>query len=136
MNLTHIRHRHRLSIIAAVSSLLFTCVLPNAHAQAARYCNDSLVVNAAYSNLNSNGSRATVTYFVQIQNLANHSQRYNLRFTAPLILEAQNGSNFFSLAPYQQGTVTLGKRQVNNPSGSGALTPNEALKFVQIVCRP
>lgn len=120
---------------AVFSALLFAAALPSAHAQAtARYCDGTLALNSIFSRLQSEGSRSTVSYFAQLQNLSNGSQRFSIRFTAPDVLQAQNGSSVGTLASYQTQTITLGKRQFNNPAGTGAPAAQDMLRFVQVNC--
>ena len=132
MDLTHTHHR--LNRIAVFCASLFGAVLPSAHAQVAKFCDGNLVVNSIYSNVDSNGSRSTVSYIVQVQNLSDQAKRFSLRFTAPNVVAAQNGSAVATIASYQQLTVTLGKLQSNNPAGSSAPRPHEMLKYVQLTC--
>ena len=132
MDLTHTHHR--LNCIAVFCASLFGVVLPSAHAQVAKYCDGNLVVNSIYSNVDSNGSRSSVSYFVQVQNLSAQATRFSVRFAAPNVVAAQNGSAVATIASYQQLTVTLGKLQFNNPAGSGAPRPHELLKYVQVTC--
>lgn len=121
-------------MLATLCALSLTFISAAAHAQLARYCDDRLVVNSFYNTVQSNGSRATSSYFAQVQNRTKEPVRYSLRFTAPKAVEAQNGSVVSTLAPYQQVTILLGKQQFNNPSGAGALSQSDVNRYTQAVC--
>ena len=119
-------------ILATSLALIFTATA--AQAQMARFCDGRVVANSFYSNVQSNGSRSTVHYFVQLQNQSGEPLRYTVRFTAPHIFEAQNGSVVATLASYQQVTVTLGKQNLNNPSGTGQLSQADIIRYSQVRC--
>ena len=118
--------------LSAVVALSF--VATAAQAQMARYCQGQVLANSFYSNIQSNGSRSTVSYFTQLQNASADPVRYTLRFTAPHIFEAQNGSGIARLEPYQQVTVLLGRQSFNNPSGSGLLSQADMIRYSKVVC--
>ncbi len=105
-----------------------------AQAQTARYCDGRIVANAFYSHVDSNGSRSTVPYFVQLQNQSGEAIRYTIRFTAPHIMQPQNGSTLATLASYQQAAVTLGRQSFNNPGGVGQLSQAELIRYTQVTC--
>jgi hypothetical protein len=120
--------------LAALAALPIAFASMGAQAQMARYCDGRITANAFYSNVQSNGSRSTVPYFVQLQNQSGEPIRYTVRFTAPHIMEAQNGSVIATLASYQQVTVTLGKQSFTNPSGSGQLSQADMMRYTQVTC--
>ena len=126
--------RFTLTALAAMAALPIALASSGAQAQMARYCDGRIVANAFYSNVNSNGSRSQGVYFVQLQNQSGDPIRYTVRFTAPHILEAQNGSVVAHLASYQQVTVQLGKQNFNNPSGQGILSQHDMMRYTQVVC--
>ena len=121
-------------MLATLCALSLTFISAAAHAQTASYCNDRLVVNSFYSAVDSNGSRATSSYFAKVQNITTEPIRYSLRFAAPKVVEAQNGSIISTLASYQQATILLGKQQFNNPSWAGTLSQSDIKKYTQAVC--
>ena len=126
--------RFTLTALAAMAALPIALASTGAQAQMARYCDGRIVANSFYSNVQSNGSRSTVTYFVQLQNQSGDPIRYTVRFTAPHVFEAQNGSVVAHLASYQQATITLGKQNFNNPSGQGLLSQADMIRYTQVVC--
>lgn len=120
--------------LAALATLPIAFASFGAQAQMARYCDGRIAANSFYTNILSNGSRSTAVYFVQLQNLSNTAISYTVRFTAPGIMEAQNGSVLAHLANYQQVTVTLGKQNFNNPSANGQLTQADMIRYTQVTC--
>lgn len=120
--------------LAALAALPIAFASLGAQAQMARYCDGRVVANSFYSNVNSNGSRSTVPYFVQLQNQSGEPIRYTVRFTAPHITQAQNGSVVATLASYQQATVTLGQQSFNNPGGTGQLSQADLIRYTQVTC--
>ncbi len=121
-------------MLATLYALSLTFISAAAHAQTASYCDDRLVVNSFYSAVQSNGSRATSSYFAQVQNRTTKPIRYSLRFAAPKVVEAQNGSIISTLASYEQVTILLGKQQFNNAFGTGTLRQSDINKYTQAVC--
>lgn len=120
--------------LAALAALPMVFASMGAQAQMAQFCDGRIVANAFYSNVQSNGSRSTVPYFVQLQNRSGETIRYTVRFTAPHIMGAQNGSTLAHLASYQQVTVTLGTQSFNNPSGTGQLSQADMIRYTQVTC--
>lgn len=120
--------------LAALAALPIAFASMGAQAQMARYCDGRIVANSFYSNVQSNGSRSTVPYFVQLQNQSGDPIRYTVRFTAPHIMQAQNGSVVATLASYQQATVTLGQQSFTNPSGTGQLSQADMIRYTQVTC--
>lgn len=120
--------------LAALAALPIAFASMGAQAQMARYCDGRIVANSFYSNVQSNGSRSTVPYFVQLQNQSGEPIRYTVRFTAPHIMQAQNGSVVATLASYQQATVTLGQQSFTNPSGTGQLSQADMIRYTQVTC--
>lgn len=120
--------------LAALAALPIAFASMGAQAQMARYCDGRIVANSFYSNVQSNGSRSTVPYFVQLQNQSGDPIRYTVRFTAPHIMQAQNGAVVATLASYQQATVTLGQQSFNNPSGTGQLSQADMIRYTQVSC--
>lgn len=120
--------------LAALAALPLAFASFGAQAQMARYCDGRIVANSFYSNVQSNGSRSTVPYLVQLQNQSGEAIRYTVRFTAPHIMGAQNGSTVAHLASYQQVTVTLGTQSFNNPSGQGQLSQADMIRYTQVTC--
>ncbi|UPY37123.1 hypothetical protein [Sediminicoccus sp. KRV36] len=120
--------------LAALAALPIAFASVGAQAQMARYCDGRIVANSFYSNVQSNGSRSSVPYFVQLQNQSGESIRYTVRFTAPHIIGAQNGSVVAHLASYQQVTVQLGQQNFNNPSGTGQLSQADMIRYTQVTC--
>lgn len=103
-------------------------------AQTARYCDGRLTANAHYSNVQTNGSRSVVTYFVQLQNQSGEPARYTVRFSAPHIQGAQNGSIVATLTSYQQVTTKLGMQNFSNPAGTGQMSQADLIRYTQVVC--
>ncbi|MBS7791185.1 hypothetical protein KTR66_14370 [Roseococcus sp. SDR] len=120
--------------LAALAALPIAFASMGAQAQMARYCDGRIVANAFYSNVQSNGSRSTVPYYVQLQNQSGETIRYTVRFTAPHIMGAQNGSTIAHLASYQQVTVLLGSQSFTNPSGTGQLSQADMMRYTQVTC--
>jgi hypothetical protein len=120
--------------LTALAALPIAFAAPGAQAQQASYCDGRIVANSFYSNVQSNGSRASVRYFVQLQNRSGEAIRYTVRFTAPHTLEAQNGSIVAHLASYQQVTVQLGVQNLNNPSGTGQFSQADIMRYTQVTC--
>ncbi len=120
--------------LVAIMLVFAAAFATSAHAQMARYCEGKLAANAFYQNVQSNGSRSTADYFLQIQNQSNEPMRYAVRFVAPHIVHAQNGSVVANLAAYQQVTVKLGSQNFNNPAGTGSLSQADLMRYTQIVC--
>ena len=120
--------------LAALAALPIAFASFGAQAQMARYCEGRIVANSFYSNVQSNGSRSTVPYFVQLQNQSGEAIRYTVRFTAPHIMQAQNGSTVAHLASYQQVTVQLGVQSFSNPSGTGQLSQADMVRYTQVTC--
>jgi hypothetical protein len=127
--------RFTLAALAALAALAVAFASMGAQAQMARYCDGRIVANSFYSNVQSNGSRSTVPYFVQLQNQSGETIRYTVRFTAPHIMGAQNGSTVAQLPSYQQVTVQLGTQSFNNPSGTGQLSQADLIRYTQVTCR-
>lgn len=120
--------------LAALAALPLAFASVDAKAQMASYCEGRITANSFYSNVNSNGSRSTATYYVQLQNRSGDPIRYTVRFTAPHIMNAQNGSVVATLASYQQVTVTLGQQSFTNPSGTGQLSQQDMVRYTQVTC--
>jgi Cu2+-containing amine oxidase len=120
--------------LAALAALPIAFASMGAQAQMASYCEGRIVANAFYSNVQSNGSRSTAIYHVQLQNRSGDPIRYTVRFTAPGTQMAQTGSPVATLASYQQVTVTLGQQSFNNPSGTGQLSQQDMIRFTQVAC--
>jgi hypothetical protein len=121
--------------LAAFATLPIAFASMGAQAQMAQFCDGRIVANAFYSNVQSNGSRSTVPYFVQLQNRSDDTIRYAVRFTAPHIMAPQNGSVDAHLTRYQQVTVTLGTQSIGNPSGTGQLSQADMIRYTQVLCR-
>ena len=111
---------------------MFTATVTQA--QTARYCDGRLTANSHYSNVQSNGSRSTVTYFMQLQNQSGETVRYTVRFSAPHIQGALNGSVVATLASHQQVTTKLGMQNFSNPAGTGQLSQADMIRYTQVVC--
>jgi len=120
--------------IAAIAALPIAFASMSAQAQMASYCDGQIMANAFYANVQSNGSSSTVSYFVQLQNRSVQPMRYTVRFTAPHIMNAQNGSVVAILASYQQVTVTLGSQRFSNPAGTGQLSQADMIRYTQLAC--
>lgn len=126
--------RFSFTVLAAVAALPIALAPTGAQAQMARYCEGRLVANSFYSNVQSNGSRSTGVYFIQLQNQSGEPVRYTVRFNAPHTLQAQNGSAVATLSGYQQTTIQLGKQNFNNPSGQGILGLADMARYTQVTC--
>ena len=124
----------RLALTALAAALPIILASTGAQAQMARYCDGRITANSFYSNVQSNGPRSTVSYFVQLQNASPEAIRYTVRFTAPNIRNAQNGSTVAHQASYQQVTVSLGQQAMNNPSGTGQLSQADIMRYTQVAC--
>jgi hypothetical protein len=120
--------------LAALAALPIAFASMGAQAQLAQFCDGRIVANSFYSNVQSNGSRSTVPYIVQLQNRSDETIRYRVRFTAPHIMSPQNGSTVAHLTRYQQVTVTLGTQSFNNPSGTGQLSQADMIRYTQVTC--
>lgn len=120
--------------LAALAALPIAFASMGAQAQMATYCDGRIAANAFYPTVASNGSRSTVTYFVQLQNRSDLPIRYTVRFRAPNTQMPQTGSVVATLASYQQVTVTLGQQSFNNPSGSGQLNQQDMMRFTEVTC--
>ena len=120
--------------LAALAALPIAFASMGAQAQMATYCDGRITANAFYSNVISNNTRSTVTYFVQLQNRSGDAIRYTVRFTAPNVQMPQTGSVVATLASYQQVTVTLGQQSFNNPSGTGQLSQQDMIRYTQVNC--
>ena len=125
-------NRFKLAALAATAALPLALASTGAQAQMARYCEGRIVANAFYSNVQSNGSRSTGIYFMQLQNISGEPIRYTVGFTAPRTHEAQSGSPVAHLASYQQVTVQLGKQNFNNPAGTGILSQQDMMRYTQV----
>lgn len=124
----------KLTLAATLATLAALPIASDAQAQQARFCDNRIVANSFYSNVNSTGSRAQVSYFVQLQNQSGEPIRYTVHFTAPHILEAQNGAVVATLASYQQATITLGKQNFNNAAGTGQLSQADLMRYTRVNC--
>ncbi|MDB5415916.1 MAG: hypothetical protein JWR10_4251 [Rubritepida sp.] len=115
-----------LPALAAAIAIPMALASGAAQAQIAQYCGGKIVANAFYNNVQSNGSRSTVSYYVQLQNrTAERIPLYAVTFSYNLAHNRQNGSNSASLPPYQQVTILLGTQTLNNASGTGALNATD-----------
>ncbi len=123
-------------ILAALCALPISFMATPAQAQIASYCNGTLVANAFYHEVQSNGARSTVSYRLQLQNRTASAARYSVRFVAPNARDAQNGSVIASLAGYQQVTILLGRQTFNNPSGAGLVGQADVVRYTQVLCPP
>ncbi len=110
---------------------MFTATVTQA--QMARYCDGRLTANF-YSNVQSTGSRSTVTYLMQLQNQSGEGVHYTVRFIAPHIQGAQKGSAVAALGPHQLVTPKLGMQDFSNPSGTGQLSQSDMNRYTQVVC--
>jgi len=120
--------------LTALAALPIAFASMGAQAQMARYCDGRVVANSFYSNVQSNGARSTVVYYVQLQNHSGEPIRYTVRFRAPNTLMPQNGTVMATLASYQQVTVTLGSQNFSNPSGTGQLSQADITRFTEVAC--
>ncbi|TCH96847.1 hypothetical protein EJV46_19965 [Roseococcus sp. SYP-B2431] len=108
-----------------------------AAAQQARYCNGSLVANAFYSNVISNGRTAEVEYHGQFQNMDPNRRA----MTATMLTLARIG-NFtvfrpiarFDLNAFQQKDITVLALRTSNPGGTGAPAPAQVGTQIRFTC--
>ena len=86
------------------------------------FCSNSFVVDSFYNNVTSNGRTSRVDYMMQLRNVTNAPRTIVVYFANPA---GQNNANRAAqrLAAYGSVTVRLGQQTLNNPSGTGALSP-------------
>ena len=105
-----------------------------AQAQGASYCGGRVAAKSFDSKIHSTGSTSQGIYFVQLQNRTVGSIKYAVRFTAPHVIEAQNGQVVFTMEAMRSATIRLGTQNFNNPSGTGALSQADLQRYTQVTC--
>ena len=98
------------------------------------YCEGRVAANSFSSKIYSTVSTSRGVYFVQLQNRTVGSIKYAVRFTAPHVIEAQNGQGVVTMESLRSVTITLGKQNFNNPSGTGALSQADLQRYTQVTC--
>ncbi len=97
-------------------------------------CSGRFVVDSFYNNVTSNGSRSRVDYMMQLRNASGQARTAVVSF---VYQASQNNLNRSAnrLPAYGSVTLRLGQDTLNNPSGNGALSPqNDVPTMVRINC--
>lgn len=120
-----------------LTHLALAFVAATAQAQTATYCDGRLVPTTTYSNLNEigYGAGSRVSYYMELQNQSTDSVRYTVQFTAPNILNAQNGSVAANLASKRSQHVNLGEQIFpRDPAARGKLSPADVIRYTRVTC--
>ena len=120
-----------------LTHLALALAAATAQAQTANYCDGRVVPSSTYSTLNEMGYGAgsRVSYHMELQNQSTDSVRYTVQFTAPNILDAQNGSVAANLASKRSQHVNLG-RQIfpRDPTARGKLSLADVIRYTRVTC--